>query len=85
MRIEDFQLDYQRLRSVLGFGVASLDLLCQSHDLLALGAVAILRSVPVNLLALDTAVAIGLASLAQLSGLGVQFDAACFAILSHFA
>ena len=64
---------------------ASLHLLCQGHDFLALSAMAILRSVPVNLLALDTAVAIGPAPFAELSGVRVQFNAARHAIVSHFA
>ena len=51
-------------------------LLLELRDSLALLSVAILRPIPMNLLAGFAAVAVGLASLAQLARGGVQWDAA---------
>ena len=62
-----------------------LHLLRQLHNTLAFLSVAILRSFPVNLLAFDGAVAVGLATLAKLASGGVQLHFANTAGLSHFA
>jgi len=45
----------------------------------------ILRMIPVNLLAVPAAVAERLASLAELASIGIQFNGANSALLSHFA
>ena len=58
-------------------------LLLELRDSLALLSMAILRTVSVNLLAFDAAVAVRLASLAQLASNGIQWDAAGLAMLSH--
>jgi len=55
------------------------------HNFLALGPMSILRTIPVNLLAVSTAVAIRLASLAELARIGIQFNGANGALCPNFA
>ena len=62
-----------------------LHFLVELHDLLAFGAVTILRSAPVNLLTFDAAVAIGLATLAELASSGIEINSANVTSFSHFA
>ena len=57
------------------------NLLLHRHDLLAFLSVAILRAIPVNLLAVAAAVAIRLTTLAELASIDIQGDAADFASL----
>ena len=58
-------------------------LLLELHDTLALLSVAILRPIPVNLLAGFAAVAVGLASFTEFAGGGIQWDAAYLAGLAQ--
>ena len=58
-------------------------LLLELHDTLAFLPMAVLRSIPVTLLAGFAAVAVGLASLAEFAAGGVQWDAADLAGLSE--
>ena len=62
-----------------------LHFLVELHDLLAFGAVTILRSAPVNLLTFDAAVAIRFAPLAQLASIGIQGNTTCYTNLSNIA
>ena len=61
------------------FLIGCSNLLLHLHDLLASPPMTILRTIPVNLLTVPTAVTICLAPLAELASIGIQRNAANFA------
>ena len=68
-----------KLLGTFYFLFGSSTIVLHLHDLLALLPMTILRTIPVNLLTVPTAVAIRLASLTELASIGVQGNAADFA------